>query len=266
MKPALKITGILFFLLLGNTDNLHGQPLLQLLKDFKSYTELPRELSYLHLNKSVFQQGELIGYKAYVLDKGSLELSEETANLYLTITDREGTTVKSDLLWVRKGTASGTILLDSLFHPGEYTIKAYTNWMLNFQEPNHFEQSIVLVDSESDFEEEKDNGRTTVHAHVLPEGGHAPVGVESVFGLVFKDDQGYGLQGVTGRVMDQKYAGGHSFHSECTWAGKIHSEPKARNSLSGGVPIQWTIKAYSHPEYRAQRNWHQTLTTEMKYS
>ena len=204
-----------------------GQPVVELLKKFETYAELPRELTYLHLNKSVFLKGEPVGFKAYVLDKGSLELSEETANLYLTLTDREGKTVKSDLFWVRNGTAHGIIQLDSLINPGEYTIKAFTNWMLNFQEHNHYEQSIFVVAPNSEISDKQDNKSTDFFAHVLPEGGHAPIGVESVFGLVFKDAKGYGLQEVTGRVVDQDKNEVTTFKVNSLGLGKFILTPKS---------------------------------------
>ena len=41
----------------------------QLFSSFTSYSELPREVAYVHLNKSVYIKGEALGFKAYVMDK-----------------------------------------------------------------------------------------------------------------------------------------------------------------------------------------------------
>ncbi|NNC63070.1 MAG: hypothetical protein HKO11_12090, partial [Eudoraea sp.] len=49
---------------------------------FEAYSELPREVVFVHLNKSVFIKGEGVGYKAYVLDKDTKKRSLETKNLY----------------------------------------------------------------------------------------------------------------------------------------------------------------------------------------
>ena len=245
MKPTLKYTGIFCLLLLCMANKIQGQSIVELLTEFESYAELPREITYLHLNKSVFLKGEPIGFKAYVLDKGSMELSEETANLYLTLTDQKGKTVKSDLFWVRNGTANGIIQLDSLFNPGEYTIKAFTNWMLNFQEFNHYEQSILVVDPDSELSEEQDAKPTDVFAHALPEGGHAPIGVESVFGLVFKDAKGYGLQEVTGRVVDQDKNEVTTFKVNTLGLGKFILNPKPGTRYQ--VEYQYKGRSYLIP-------------------
>lgn len=226
MRIASLNGGFLLCLLLLFTGLSRGQSVMDLLKQFESYVELPREVAYVHLNKSVYLAGEPLGFKAYVLDKASMELSEKTTNLYLTIKDENGKTVKSDLLWVQKGTAAGAIQLDSVFSPGEYTLRAYTNYMLNFQESNHFEQSILVVDPQTKVEENKQI-RSEIIAHVLPEGGQAPVGVESVFGLAFKDSQGYGLDGVTGRVLNQDKQEVTTFKVNALGLGKFILTPEA---------------------------------------
>jgi len=236
--PALALIALLF------STGIQAQKLDNVLDQFESYAELPREVAYLHLNKSVFLKGEQIGYKAYVMDKKNLKLSKETTNLYLTLEDKNGKMVKSDLLWLKEGTTHGAIDIDSLFITGEYTLKAYTNWMLNFQEPNHFEQSVLILDPNDDNGNPEDlftPKPESVIADFLPEGGYAPVGVETVFGAVFKDRQGYGVAGVTGRVMDQYNQELTSFEVNPFGLGRFSFTPQRGSTYSVEYSIEGKI-------------------------
>ena len=58
-----------------------------ILNDFARYSDLPREVAYVHLNKSVFIKGEDLGFKAYVVDKDHKRPSQETENLYCVLKD-----------------------------------------------------------------------------------------------------------------------------------------------------------------------------------
>ena len=105
-------------------------------KSFVEYTQLPREIVYTHLNKSVYIKGETLAFSAYVFDKTEKRLSKLTTNLYCSISDEEGKTIKSELVLVNEGVANGSFSVDSLFSSGNYVFKAYTNWMKNFDEQN----------------------------------------------------------------------------------------------------------------------------------
>ncbi|MGB5645768.1 hypothetical protein [Muriicola sp.] len=174
----------------------------QILVDFEAYSTLPREVVFVHLNKSVFIKGEGVGFKAYVLDKGSKRRSIETRNLYCTIYDSLDQVVKKQLIKIDKGIGSGLIRLDSAFTTGNYRFKAYTNWMRNFSEPNHFEQGITIIDPEKTEKVTPKIKDLQVDAQFLPESGHALIGVSANYGVVIKDENGFGYPFVEGQVED----------------------------------------------------------------
>ena len=174
----------------------------EILSDFYAYTELPREVVYVHLNKSVFIKGEEVGFSAYVMDKDNKRPSLETTNLYCVLADSNDRMIKSQLIRITNGTGNGIIELDSLFQTGKYRFKAYTNWMRNFSEPNAFEQELTVIDPETDSEINRKSVVFEPDAQFLPEGGHAVAGLTSVYGAIIKDNDGYGLPGITGEIVD----------------------------------------------------------------
>ncbi len=121
-----------------------------ILSSYNDYTKLPRELVYVHLNKSTYIKGEAIGFTSYILDKSDNQLSKLTTNLYCIITDKDDNIIKRQLLKVEKGVSNGLFAIDSLFTSGDYKFIAYTNWMLNFNEQNFFVESIKIIDPSRD--------------------------------------------------------------------------------------------------------------------
>ena len=173
---------------------------------FEAYSELPREVVYVHLNKSTFIKGEQLGFKAYIFDKDQKLPSLETNNLYCAVVDEEDKMISKQLIRIEQGVGSGIIEIDSLFTTGNYRFKAYTNWMRNFSEPNYFEQEIRILDPETDTTDSEILSNPGVDAQFLPEGGHAVAGLDIVYGAVVKDEQGFGVPYLQGMVVDEQDA------------------------------------------------------------
>lgn len=174
----------------------------QLFSAFTSYRELPREVAYVHLNKSVFIKGEELGFKAYVMDKATKLRSLETRNLYCVLTDSANRTISSKMLLIEEGVGHGSFKLDSLFTTGTYVFRAYTNWMQNFSEPNYYEQTLEVIDPETDEYRPDTIAEEKLDAQFLPEGGRAVAGLEAVYGVIIKDASGQGVPNLEGSITD----------------------------------------------------------------
>ena len=138
----------------------------------------------------------------YVFDKNTKKPSTKTTNVYAVITDEQNNTIKEQLIWARDGKASGTISIDSTFTNGNYTFKAYTNWMKNFDEQNLYTQSIKIVDPDQLENQVKTTITSKLDVQFLPEGGHLVANTENTVGVVIKDTSGYGVSNITGRILD----------------------------------------------------------------
>jgi len=169
---------------------------------FEDYAENPRELVHVQMNKTHFYVGEMIGFKAYVMDKASKQLSSATRNLYCVISDLDNNAIKSSMLLVKDGVADSAIEIDTSFVPGKYLFKAYTNWMRNFDEPNYF-SAVIQV---SEFNTVIDNGNKTTalepDIQVLPEGGHLLAEVPNSLGIIAKNQFGKGLSNAKAIITD----------------------------------------------------------------
>lgn len=192
-----------FILLLFGFGYTFAQTEKEIIDTYEDYIDAPREIVYLHLNKSTYIKGEALGFTAYVLDKRDKRPSLLTTNLYVSIEDSNKKVVKQKLIRVNNGIASNVFDVDSLFDSGYYNIKAYTNWMRNFNEPNYYNESIRIIDPETETLIEKPIVNNDIDAQLLPESGHLLNNVLNKVGVIVKDSQGFGLPNTKGEVVDQ---------------------------------------------------------------
>ncbi len=167
-------------------------------------SKLPREQAYTHLNKSVYIKGEMLAFQSYIFDKGLKKLTKASTNLYCTIDDSDGLTIKEGLFLIENGTVNNIFEIDSLFTSGNYTFKTYTNWMLNFNEKLAFVQNFRVIDAEVEKEEKNINELVSLDIQVLPEGGHLIANVNNTLGVIIKNQLGKGLKVNEIALINQK--------------------------------------------------------------
>lgn len=161
-----------------------------------------QETVFSHLNKSTYIKGEEIGFTSYVFNKKTKKLSPLTKNLYCTISDDKGTTLKSKLFKVENGITSGSFNIDSLFTTGTYTVNFFTNWMLNFKAHNYYSEKIKIIDSR--FIKAKNNSlkQGKIDIQYLPESGTLLKNTVNTIGIIAKDSLGLGLKNISGEVFE----------------------------------------------------------------
>ncbi|MEP5934869.1 MAG: hypothetical protein ABJ218_07100 [Winogradskyella arenosi] len=219
---------------------------------YKAYTKAAREIVYLHLNKSTYVTGEDIGFTAYVLDKKVKKPSFITTNLYVSIEDENHNVLEQKLIKVVDGIASNIFETDSLFSTGNYKIKAYTNWMLNFNEKNYFSESIRILNPSDQNNLNKKSIANAIDAQFLPESGHLLHGVINVVGVVIKDQLGFGVPYAKGNVLDKNNKLLTSFETNQFGIGKFQLSPEIGNYYK--VNVTNNNKTFSFPIHHKIEN------------
>ncbi|MDX1470639.1 MAG: hypothetical protein R3213_04010 [Flavobacteriaceae bacterium] len=192
---------------------------------FTNYTSAAREVAYAHLNKSVYSKGETLAFTVYVIEKDTKRPSEITRNLYAVITDEEGNIIKGRLILINNGVGHGSFFVDESLSEGNYTFKAFTNYMKNFDEQNYYIQNFrVLQNSDETVEDILE-----LDAQFLAEGGHLVEGVSSSVGVVVKDETGSGVGNLTGIVYDRNNEEITNFKTDLNGIGRFLLTPEAGN-------------------------------------
>ena len=169
---------------------------------YDDYAEAPREVIYVHLNKSIYINGEMLGFTAYAFDKFTKKRSNLTTNLYCTLSDLNGQVIKEKLIHIVDGVASNVFYIDEKLKGGTFMFKAYTNWMLNFDEQNHFQQVFNVLDADSQTEIASKKIDNELDIQVLGEGGHLIYNAVNTAGIIVKNKSGKGLPNAEGQIID----------------------------------------------------------------
>lgn len=163
-----------------------------ILEDLTAYRQIQKEKTYLQLNKGLFLPGELIGFTAYIVNATDNSLSVYDSNLYVEIIDDNGEVIKNEMFRVEDGLSQGVLEIDSVYTAGQYTLKAYTKYMLQFDEPYFFKENFQVLK----FEETGysiDETPEKIDVQFLPESGHFLNNSINKVGVIATNDTGYGI-------------------------------------------------------------------------
>ncbi len=161
----------------------------------------PQEKVYLHLDKDYYAAGETMWFKAYVLLQGQPSLS--ATNLYVELVDKSGNVVTKKLISVGGATGSGAFELPESFKPGQYQLRAYTAWMLNFDAEYLFHKNIEIFDPAKPIGPTPKTLSNDFAVNFFPEGGNLIAGVAGRVAFKAIDQQGY-PQEVNGIIQNLK--------------------------------------------------------------
>lgn len=147
MRPRY-LTCLLPFVFFIAVPQVFGQsPLNALIKKVNDYhAALPPEKLYLQTDKSLYVQNDTLWFKAYLLNGDDLTPSSQSGLLYIELDDESNKCVKRMLFPVLYGLCRGYMpLTDDEIAEGNYTLRAYTNWMRNFGEDAVFSKPIYVT-------------------------------------------------------------------------------------------------------------------------
>lgn len=107
-------------------------------------TKFLKEKVYLHIDRSYFQPGDDVWFKAYTVNSLNNRLSVLSKTLFVTIVSPEGDVIQSGQFLIRNGRAWGDFELSPSLASGQYELIAYSSWMKNFSPEDVYRQKINI--------------------------------------------------------------------------------------------------------------------------
>ncbi|WP_425390806.1 TonB-dependent receptor plug domain-containing protein [Ekhidna sp.] len=152
------------------------------------------EKIYLHLDKKYYGSGDIIWFKAYLINATTHLPSEISGTIHIELVNSEGEVMQSELLRAESGLSHGQIKLPKSTPSGVYQIRAYTNWMLNFSHEFIFKRNFEVINSALENSKENYNSERKIkQVDFLPEGGDLIAGIGTKLGISAYDSLGHGL-------------------------------------------------------------------------
>lgn len=105
------------------------------------------EKVYLHTDNNYYTIGESLWYKAYSVYAYTNQLFDHSKILYVELISPESKIISRNITNLEGGLGHGDfILADSLgIKPGTYQLRAYTNWMRNYDDDFVFKKEIQII-------------------------------------------------------------------------------------------------------------------------
>ncbi|NRF38524.1 Ig-like domain-containing protein [Pedobacter foliorum] len=188
------LTGILVkIIVLLLALNANSQTLESLENAFTKYhqTHLQEKL-FVHSDKESYLATEIIWFKIYNVDgilNSPLNLSKIA---YVEILDAANNAIQQVKISLNEGSGSGSIYLPTTVSSGNYKLRAYTNWMKNFDAQYYFEKQIRIINTQSALITDQQNSDEDIDIQFFPEGGTMITGINGKVAckVIGKDGKG----------------------------------------------------------------------------
>ena len=186
------------------------------------------EKLFIHTDKTVYEAGDIIWMRCYIVDGSNNSLSGLSKICYIEITGADKKTVLQAKVEVDSGMASASLVIPSSIRSGNYIIRGYTNWMKNF-DASYFEQPLTIININKKPLLIKSDSNHIKHIQFFPEGGNLVYGLNSVVAFKITDEYGNGIKG-KGNIYDDKNKIITSFETLHSGMGSFNFKPLAGNT------------------------------------
>lgn len=178
-------------------------------EDLKNLNDF-REKVYLHTDKSYYNAGDDLWFKVYLVDAYSNRPEALSNIVHVNLINVSGSLVLSRMVRINEGCGIGDFKLPDNLIIGEYTIRAYTNFMRNFNDSCFFRKKIFVNSSWTNKIAnqkviEDVSPKSTIEpkpdVQFFPEGGYMVVGFLNRIGFKAVGFNGKGIE-VSGSIID----------------------------------------------------------------
>jgi TonB-dependent SusC/RagA subfamily outer membrane receptor len=200
------------------------------------YASTYPEKAYVQFDKDTYAVGEIMWFKAYVVEANAHRPDTLSRVLYVDLISPDQKVVQQRMLELKNGAAPGDFQLSDTLTQGTYTVRAYTSWMRN-SSPNYFFSRSLKVWANTDALPNKPRRRAAATAvaqpeskwldvQFFPEGGQFVAGLSSTVGFKATDTYGTGVD-IQGIVQDETGKQVAQFSSQHLGMGRFQLQPEA---------------------------------------
>ena len=208
---------------------------------------LPQEKVYLHLDKPFYAAGESLWYSAFLVDAATHFDNTLSNSIHVELINPYKQVVDHRIIAMDQGHGVGDIKLAEDLEAGKYWIRAYTQWMRNFDENFYFTKEIPIVSRSNPPKKPNRKPDSTISVKFFPEGGDLIDGIASQIGIKAIGLDGKGIK-IKGTVFDELGKTLARFESNEMGMGSFYMMPKVDMNYEARVVFNDLEYAFSLPE------------------
>ena len=163
-----------------------------IVKSFDQYrSKNLQEKIFVHTDKDFYLCGEVLWLKLFCVDAHLHQTLSISKVAYVELLNKENRPVLQTKLALSEEGSQGSLFLPQELSSGNYLLRAYTNWMKNFDAEFYFEKPITIVNTlKSEPVVATKSSQANYYFNFFPEGGNLVSGIETK--LAFKGVDAYG--------------------------------------------------------------------------
>ncbi len=194
-----------FLLLISSTNCLSAQDnfLQKIDSRFINYSQNDlQEKLFIHTDRSSYVTGETVWFKIYCVNAANNQLLDLSKVAYAEILDKDQQPVLQAKIPLKNGTGNGSLTLPSTIPSDNYTFRAYTNWMKNFDADFYFQKTIVIINTTHNETSDTEKITKKFDVQLFPEGGDLVNRLQSKVAFKVTDASGKGAN-FNGAIINQ---------------------------------------------------------------
>jgi hypothetical protein len=148
-NSSLKSCATALLMVVFSFSALQSQTPQNLMKKLSLYEDkYPEEGVYIQTDRNQFAPGEVLWFKAYVMDELGSHVSSAVSDLYVALVDQDSLVVANGKFFIADRKAEGSLVIPAQLTPGRYMLIGYTGWMKNTPDDRIFANEILIEKSE----------------------------------------------------------------------------------------------------------------------
>jgi hypothetical protein len=195
-----------------------------------------QEKIFAHTDKEFYLAGEILWFKLYDVSADSLKLLDVSKIAYVEILNAQQKSVLQATIALNNGSGNGSFYLPSSITSGNYVLRAYTNWMKNFDADKYFQKKITIVNTLTPITKTAEENFDGYEINFFPEGGNFVTGLESKVSFKVTDKYGNGIN-CSGNIVDEKNQTTTPFNSVKFGMGSFYFKPEENHTYNAILNI-----------------------------
>lgn len=138
-----------------------------------------QEKLFVHTDKNYYQAGEIIWFKIYNTDAVNNIPADLSKVAYVEVLDSAHQPVLQGKIGISSATGQGSFYIPTNTASGNYILRAYTNWMKNFDPSYYFEKKITVINLRRLPLNKQPKPQEGYKVNFFPEGGNMVSGLQN---------------------------------------------------------------------------------------
>ncbi len=171
------------------------------LKNSFAQQQVLQEKIFVHTDKTFYLTGEILWFKVYAVDASLNKPIDVSKVAYIEVLDNKNSPLLQAKVNLHNGIGSGSLYIPVTATNGNYKLRAYTNWMKNFNADFYFEQPISIINPLISPQAQAREAKPDNDVQFFPEGGNLVDGIKNTIAFKAVGANGKGVE-VTGVIIN----------------------------------------------------------------